>query len=84
MKKFLYLLLGSIFGLLLSFLAHAIIEIPVILIMVSDFEKYSFGLSWPQLMLVHIIFTISLSLAGLFFGLWLGFRWWRHIYIDKK
>lgn len=69
---------------LVSFIIHAIIEIPVINLLVSDFEKYSPGMNWSQILAIHAIFTLFLFLAGIISGVFLGFRWWKYIYIDKK
>lgn len=84
MKKFIYLSLSAILGFLLSFLLHTLIEVSVVALLLKDFQKFSFGLDWNQLLLIHKIFTIILSLAGLIFGIWLGKKWWQYIYVDKK
>lgn len=84
MKKFIYILLCVIFGILVSFIVHVIIEIPVIFIMIQDFDKYSLSLTWDQLMLVHWVFLIILLVVGLIIGIKLGFKWWQYIYVDRK
>lgn len=84
MKKVFYIILCAFLGLLLSFIAHAIIEIFAIWLLGRDFTTFSLGLSWEQLLFIHLIFTIALSLLGLIFGIWLGFRWWQYIYVDRK
>jgi hypothetical protein len=60
------------------------IEIPVIYLLIGNFEKYSFGLPWQRIIFFHLIFTIVLLLAGASLGLWAGFKWWRYIYIERK
>lgn len=84
MKKLIYILFSALLGLLLSFLVHALLEIAVINLLVFNFEKYSLGLSWNDLLLAHFILSIILAAGGLALGLWLGFRWWRYIYVEKK
>lgn len=84
MKKTIYIFLVVVFWVLISFIIHIAIEIPVIWLMVSDMEKYSFGLNWEQLMSVHLIYTIVLLVAGIIAGLHYGNKWYKYIYIDKK
>ncbi len=84
MKKTIYIILTAILGIIVSFLIHAIIEIPVIYLIVSNYDKYSLGLSWGQLFLIHNIFTFILFLVGLILGIKFGFKWWKYIYVDKK
>jgi len=83
-KKAFYIFSCVILGILLSFILHALIVIPIIYVMIGDFEKYSFGLSWNELMIVHGIFTILLFVLGLVLGIYLGFKWWKYIYVDRK
>jgi len=64
---------------MLSFIAHVIVEIPIIYLMITDFDKYSLGLSWGKLMLIHYIFTISLIILGIIFGIKIGKKWWQYI-----
>lgn len=84
MKKFLYISLFGFLGFLISFIVHVIIEIPIIYIAISNFDKYTFGLSWDQILLIHTIFTVILSLGGITMGIWMGFKGWKYIYVDKK
>jgi hypothetical protein len=83
-KKAFYIFCCVILGILLSFILHVIIELPIIFIMVTDMSRYSFGLSWNELMAVHWMFTGLMLAGGMFFGYRAGKRWWKYIYIDKK
>jgi len=83
-KKAFYLFCCVILGILLSFILHVIIELPIIFIMVSDMSRYSFGLSWNEWMAIHWVFTALMMVAGIVFGYWIGKRWWQYIYVDKK
>ena len=84
MKKVFYISMCALLGVLVGFIAHALLEIPIIYLMVSDFDKYSFGLTWDQLMMVHWIYTATLLFIGLIAGLKLGFKWWQYIYVERK
>ncbi len=79
-KKIIYIILFTILGILLSTILHAAIEIPVIYLLVSNFEKYSLGLSWSQWYLIHHIATAILLIAGVFLGAFWGFKYWNIIY----
>ena len=83
-KRIIYISLFILLGILLSFLVHAGIEIPVINLLVSDFDKYSLGLTWDQWFLIHSIGTPILLVLGIYFGWRQGIRWWRYWYVDKK
>lgn len=81
MKKFIYIALCGVLGIFLSTILHALLEILIIRLVLLDFDKYSLGLDWPEILLVHLVFTVVLALAGFFFGVWLGFKWWRKVYL---
>lgn len=84
MKRSIYILVSIVLGVLLSFLLHALIEIGVINFLTKNFSKYGLGLNWQTWFLIHHIATAVLSVAGIVFGYWIGARWWRIIYIEKK
>lgn len=70
----------SILGILITTILHAVIEIPVIYLLVSNFEKYGLGLSWPQWYTVHHITTVILFIFGISLGAFWGFKFWNIIY----
>ena len=80
MKKKIYIGAFTLFGILLQFLIHAVVEIWYISLLLHNFSKYSFGLSWNQLYIVHHIGTVILLLAGIFFGFLAGKFFWNKIY----
>jgi hypothetical protein len=82
MKRTIYIILFTIFGLLLQFLLHALIEIPYLGLLSRNFEKYGFGLSWPQLLIIHAVLTIILIIVGALFGFFAGKFCWRKIYVE--
>jgi len=84
MKKFIYICAAIFFGVLLSFLAHAAVEIAVINLLTKDFVRYGLGLSWQTWFAVHRISTVILFFGGLIFGWWLGRKWWQIIYVEKR
>jgi hypothetical protein len=68
----------------MSFLIHAIIEIPIIKLLVSDFDRWGFGLSWNVWFILHGVWSVLLFLTGVYFGYKQGKRWWKVLYEDKK
>lgn len=80
MKKKIYIGAFTFLGILLQFLIHSLVEIWYIGLLSRDFPKYSLGLSWPQWFVIHHIGTVTLFIAGVIFGFWLGKFWWRKIY----
>lgn len=84
MKRAFYIFLASTLGCLVFWIFHALIEILYIQFFISDFKRYSIGLSWSALIVLHdITLTIAL-LIGALIGTRLGIRWWRIIYIEKR
>lgn len=84
MKKAIYIFATMVLGVLLSFLLHAAIEITTINLLMKDFAKYGLGLSWPTWLMIHSIGTAILLLAGVVFGYFIGQRWWKYVYVEKK
>lgn len=80
MKKVIYIISFTVFGVLIQLLLHAVIEITYIALLTRDFQKYSFGLSFEQLVIVHHIASVVLLIAGILFGFWQGRYWWKRIY----
>ncbi len=83
-KRTLYIFLFTLLGAMLSLLVHAAIEIPVINLLVEDFEKYGLGLTWQQWYMIHSVGSIALLLLGIIFGYRQGKHWWRVMYIENK
>ena len=83
-KKYFYILLFIFLGVLLQFLFHILLEDWYIGLLLNNFGKYNFGVSWDGWFLIHFILTIILFIFGLFFGLWQGIYWWKKIYENKK
>lgn len=83
LKRTIYITLFTLLGILLSFLVHAVIEIPVINLLLKDFNTYGLGLSWENWVLIHNISAVILFLLGTYFGYRQGKHWWQAIYVKK-
>ena len=83
-KRGIYISLTIVLGILLSFLMHAAVEIPIINLLVDDFDTYSLGLTWDQWFLAHHIFSYVLLVLGIYVGWRLGRRWWHLVYVKRK
>lgn len=83
MKRTAYVFLFVVLGTFVSFIVHAVIEIPAVYLLVKDFETYNLGLTWDQWFLVHHVGAAILFLLGIYFGYREGKRWWRIIYVER-
>lgn len=83
-KRAVYIAAFVVLGILLSFLAHAGIEIWYIGRLIANFKTYGFGLSWSQWVMIHHIGAILLFLFGAIAGFLQGRFWWRVIYVEKR
>ncbi|MCH7883266.1 hypothetical protein IIA95_02540, partial [Patescibacteria group bacterium] len=79
-----YLSLFIILGIIASFLIHAAIEIPIINLLVKDFDKYGLGFTWQQWYRIHHVGSVILLLLGIVVGYLQGKHWWKVIYITKS
>lgn len=84
MKKFVYISAFVFLGILASFLIHAVVEITIIKLIVSNLDRWGIWLPWGSWLLIHYTGSIVLLLLGIFFGYKQGKHWWRVIYVEKK
>lgn len=84
MKRKFYIACFILLGVLLGFILHALVEMFVIGLLVSDWDKYGLGLTFEQWMWIHDIFLSALITLGVYFGYSQGQRWWRILYVLKK
>lgn len=82
MKKKLYVALFTFLGILLSYIAHAVIEISAIILLADG--RRSFALPWETWMRIHGIGSVLLLVLGIWFGYTQGKKWWRIIYVEKR
>jgi len=83
MKRKFYIAAFIFLGILLQFLVHAGIEIWYINLLLTDFQKYGFGLSWESWEMIHHGLLLVLLFCGGIFGFWQGKYWWKRIYVDR-
>lgn len=83
-KKYIYIFSFMVLSILLSFILHATIEIPLLKLFQKDFIRYGLGLSWDIWYVIHTVGTIILLIAGTILGVAGGKYWWRVIYVEKK
>jgi len=78
-KKAVYLSAAMILGLLLSFIAHALIEI--------NYLSYALKRDWLVVFYggcaLPLALTIALLILGAVGGFFLGRFWWRKVYIER-
>jgi hypothetical protein len=79
MKKKLYISSWILLGILLSFILHGVVEIPLLFLFSQD-KSWMLGFSWQVWYLIHYIFTFILLVMGMYFGFRLGKFFWRKIY----
>ena len=80
MKKFVYIILWVILGLVLSFVAHAIIEILYLRWANNNNVVIHWVLNGDCALPLWLI--IILPILGIIVGLWCGFVAWRKIYVE--
>lgn len=79
LKKAIYLIATTVLGVLLSFIAHAIIEINYLGFIEKQGKVAAFyhGCALPPAL------SLGLFLFGAIGGFFLGRFWWRLIYVDR-
>jgi len=84
-NKTLYVLLTMVLGLMLSFLAHAIIEIKFIISMVrSGLVPVNYSAFGHGNCFLPSALQVGLLALGLIGGFFLGQYWWKMVYVQKK
>ncbi len=71
-------------GLLLATLLHAAIEIPLLLWMQIILEAGETPWLWDEWPLLHWLGGTVLWLGGIGVGIFLGKKFWRILYIEKR
>jgi len=79
MRK-LYIAFFTLLGAMVGFLTHGLLEIFYIQFILSDYETFTFGLSWRAIMFLHGSFVVMLTAGGAHVGYLEGKYWWHAIY----
>lgn len=82
-KRYVYIALFLVLGVLVQFMLHALIEIWYIGLLVSNFGRYGLGFTWHEWVMAHHIGSDILLVAGIIVGIQQGRYWWQRIYTVK-
>jgi hypothetical protein len=77
MKRFFYIFLLGLLGLLISILLHAGIEMFALDFIFENPERFAETIWWQQWDIIHWSVSVFLWLGGLVVGLYLGVVWWK-------
>jgi len=87
MKKTIYLILTSFLGLSLSIIGHAVIEVFYLKYLLAN----NLPINWSEALgfgggqcALPVIIQWLLLILGISWGYFVGQRWWRYVYIEKK
>lgn len=85
-KHVIYLISTTILGVLLSFLAHAAMEILYITFQESRHIEIIWhkSLGFAGLCALPLLLEYAVLMAGIIFGYWLGVVWWRIVYVERR
>jgi hypothetical protein len=84
MKKIFYIFSFGFLGLVVSTLIHAVVEIVALQIIFTNPKKYADTVWWQEWDLIHSFGAGLLWWSGLLIGLWLGFYFWRIVYVEGR
>ena len=79
-KHAVYLVATTVLGILLSLIAHAVIETMVL----NYAQETGRRITWYGGCALHPAIQIGLLVAGAVGGFFLGRFWWRWVYVDRK
>lgn len=82
-KRTIYITLFVFLGAMIGFLAHATAELFLIRQLLSDYDVWTAGLSWNQILFGHGLFVFVTTGLGAYLGYSQGVFWWRKIYVEK-
>lgn len=77
MKQFLYILAFGLFGLIVSTLIHAAVEMIALDIIFNNPDVYTETFWWQEWAVLHRYVGSVLWITGLVVGLYLGKIWWK-------
>ena len=84
-KKVIYIFSAGVLGFLLHVLLHVLIEV----LYLRSLESKGVTPSWTELFngkleALPLWVVITLAIVGTAFGVYLGFVWWKIVYIEKR
>ena len=83
MKKTFYIIITTVLTVLLSFIIHALVEIAFL----NWAEINDLTVEWNSTLgkscALPLIFSAVLLVVGFFGGIWLGFIWWKMVYVKR-
>jgi len=85
MKKTIYIILTAFLGLILSFIAHAVME----MIYLAWARNNNVTVSWTVVIgeaccALPLWLIYLLPILGIIFGIVLGLLWWQKIYVQSR
>lgn len=63
-----------VLGVLVSFILHAAIEYPLLMLIINNYDYYANSYLWQNWETLHAIGTATLLLLGIVIGIWGGYR----------
>ena len=75
MKRVFYIASFGLLGLIVSTLAHAVVEMVALQLIFGDPNNVT-SVWWREWELIHAVYSAALWTAGLFLGLFAGVTWW--------
>ncbi len=83
-KRNVYVILFTIFGVLLGIFVAGMAQVIYLKLLLRDFVTYSFDLSWEELdQFGQVVGTVLVVACGLW-GWASGKYWWKQIYVLKR
>lgn len=83
-KKSFYIFSFTILGFIIGMLVQLVFEWFYLDLLFKNFQKYSFGLNWNELIQFHYLFAVAMVAGCTLWGLAAGKYWWRQIYVLKN
>ena len=84
MKRKVYVVLFTLLGLQFGFFAHMLLEVWWIKLLLADYGKYGFGLTWKDWEMVHMYGVPFLMILFGALGYLEGVKFWKILYVDQK
>lgn len=78
--KAFYILLCAILGLLLFIVIQRAAALIYYLMLNTNYQSYSLGLSYTQLSWLNFLTLLAAVFFGLWYGIWLGLHWYEMVY----